>query len=131
MKVEKQLSLFLQNKPGVLAGVCEDLAEARVNVLAISVADHVDHAVVRLVASPARKAIHILGNAGLLVVESDILAIDLRNQPAALAKLSRKLAQARVNIDYAYGSAGGGRRASTLFLHVSDLKKAQAALRGV
>ena len=61
MKVEKQLSLFLENKPGTLAAVCQALADEAVNIYAISVVDAVDHAVVRMVVSDPTKAITLLG----------------------------------------------------------------------
>lgn len=129
MKQQKQLSLFLENKPGVLAGLCQDLAARGVNVLAITVADHIDHAVVRMVVDQPRKALHLLGEAGLLVIESEVISVNLPDRPGALGTVARKLAKARVNIDYAYGSAGSAKGRATVFLHVSDPKKACAALR--
>jgi hypothetical protein len=119
MKTERQLSIFLENKPGVLAEMCRDLAAHRINLRALTVADHVDHAVVRLVVDKPTKAIHVLEERGALVVVSEVMAVSVADKPGALASLARKLARQQVNIDYLYGSSthGGGR--VTLYLRVS------------
>lgn len=124
--VEKQLSIFLENKPGVMAQVCATLAKENVDLRAISVSDTVDHSVVRLIVSEPRKAIHVLGDRGLLVVETDVLSIKLANQPGAWAQVARKLGRAQVNIEYAYGSGNGDE--VVIFLRVSDLRKALKVL---
>ena len=64
MKVVKQLALFVENKPGTLASVCQALAKKRINILAISISDAVDHAVVRMVVDNATKALHLVGEHG-------------------------------------------------------------------
>lgn len=128
MRVETQLSAFLENKAGVLARVASDLARHRISIRALTVANLSDHAVVRLVVSDARKALHMLGERGVLVVTSQVLAIDLPNQAGALAAIARQLGRAGVNIDYAYGSCPPGATSGPLYVHVSDLKKARALL---
>jgi hypothetical protein len=124
--VEKQLSVFLENKPGVLAEVCRTLAEHGVNIRGMSISDTVDHAVVRLIVNDPQKAIHILGEHGALVVETDVLAVKLQDKPGELAELARKFAQAEVNIEYAYGSSDDTQ--ATVFFRVSDTAKATAVL---
>jgi hypothetical protein len=126
MKTAEQLSLFLENKPGVLSEVCADLAAHKINIRAVTVADHVDHAVIRMVVDKPARAIHVLGERGALVIVSPVLEVSLRDRPGALGTLARRLARKRVNIDYLYGSAVGGRGRATLFLRVSDLRKARA-----
>jgi hypothetical protein len=127
MPVLKQLSIFLENKPGVLGTFCEELAENSINILGLSVSDTVDHAVVRMLCDNPAKACTILGDAGMLVVETDVLVVDLPDKPGILADLAKKLAAAKVNIEYAYGTteATGGK----LVLRVSDTKKALKALK--
>jgi hypothetical protein len=129
MRVETQLSAFIENRAGVLAALAEDLARHGVSIRALMIANLVDHAVLRLVVSDARKAVHLLEGRGVLVATSDVLAIDIPDQTGALAALAKKLGRAGVNIEYAYGSGPGenGGRAM-VYLHVSDLKKARAAL---
>ena len=125
--ITQQLSIFLKNEPGVLADVCEALAAGNVNIQAMSVSDTVDHAVVRLVVDQPQKAIHLLGDRGLLVVEAEVLALELSNTPGTLAHTARKLAQAGVNIEYAYGSGDGDK--CILIFRVSDTHRAEQAIR--
>ncbi len=128
MRVETQLSAFLENRAGVLAALAADLARHGISIRAITVANLVDHSVVRLVVSEPQKALHLLGERGVLVVESSVLALDIPDEAGALAGIARRLGRAGVNIEYAYGSSpvGGGR--GVVYVCVSDLRKARAAL---
>ena len=130
MKVVKQLSLFVENKPGTLAAICQALADQKINIFAISVSDAVDHAVVRLVVSDAQKALHLLGERGVLVVERDVLLIQSRNRPGQLATIAQKLADHKVNIDYAYAASLPDAPRGAIVLRVDHLKRAQRVLRG-
>jgi hypothetical protein len=129
MRVETQLSVFLENRAGVLATVASDLAQHGIGIRALTIATLADHAVVRLVVSDPRKALHLFGDRGVLAVASQILAVELDDATGTLGAMARRLARAGVNIEYAYGSspAGGGR--PTVYLHPSDFKKARKAMR--
>lgn len=124
--IERQLSVFLENRPGVLAEVCKALVEKNVNIIGFSVSDTVDYAVVRLVVDDATTAMHVLGEGGALVVETDVLALKMENSPGALQKVAERLAHAQVNIEYAYGSGDGDE--GLVFIRVSDAAKAEASL---
>ena len=128
MRVETQLSAFLENKAGTLAALAADLGRHAVNIRALTIANLTDHAVVRFVVSDPQKALHLLGERGVLVVASDVLAVDMPDRPGALAIATRQLARAGVNINYAYGSVPAVQGEAVVYLHVSDLKKARAAL---
>jgi hypothetical protein len=123
--VERQLSVFLENKPGVLAELCRTLAAAGIAIRGLSASDTVDHAVVRMVVDDPVAAAHLLGERGTLVIETPILSLTVP-QPDGLARVADELSRASVNIEYAYGNTSG-----ILFLRVSDLEKAQAALRAL
>ena len=127
MKVVKQLSIFLENKPGVLARLCGELAEQGINLQGISISDTVDHAVIRMLPSDPDKALAMLEDAGQLVVETDVLVLPLADHPGELARLATKQAKAKVNIEYAYGTVEGG--SASLVLRVSDIKKAVKTLK--
>ena len=129
MKVEKQLSLFLENKPGTLAAVCQALAKAAINIFAISVLDAVDHAVVRMVVSDEHKAIHLLGEHGVLVIERDVLLLEGRSRPGELAAIAKTLANHKVNIEYAYSATLPGESRGAMVLRVDNLAKAKRCLR--
>ena len=129
MKVEKQLSLFLENKPGTLAAVCQALADEAVNIHAISVVDAVDHAVVRMVVSDPTKAIHLLGEHGVLVIERDVLMVEGRSRPGELAQIAKTLAKHKVNIEYAYSATLPEATRGAMILRVDNLAKARRILR--
>jgi hypothetical protein len=128
MRVETQLSAVLENRAGVLAELADDLARHGIGIRALTIANLVDHSVVRLVVSEPQKALHLLGERGVLVVNSPVLALDIPDEAGALAGVAKRLGRAGVNIEYAYGSSpvGGGR--AVVYVRVSDLKKARAAL---
>jgi hypothetical protein len=88
--------VFLANKPGMLADVCDELAKAKINIFALTISDTADHSVVRMVVSDHEKALQIFEERGVLTVESKVLMIENQNRPGALAKISKKLAKGGV-----------------------------------
>jgi len=129
MEVVPQLSAFLENRAGVLAALTADLARHGIGIRALTMANLVDHAVVRLVVTDTRRALHLLGERGVLAVTSDLIAVPVADETGAIADLARRLGRAGVNIEYAYSGPGpdGG---AVVYLHVRDVRKARAALRG-
>jgi len=128
MQITKQLALFLENRPGTLARVCDALARAKISIYAVSMSDTVDHSVVRMVVSDYVKALHMFEERGTLVVEDDVLMMESENKPGALGKLAHKLAAAKVNIEYLYSATLPDAAKGLLILRVSDPKKALKAL---
>ncbi len=126
METAKQLSVFLKNEPGVLAEVCSALVGKAVNLLGLSVSDTVDHAVVRMIISDPEGARDVFEERGTLVMETEVLAIEMPHKPGALAETSRKLGEAGVNIEYAYGSAYGEK--ARLYVRVNSISRAREAL---
>lgn len=124
MDIVKQLALFLSNKPGTLAEVCEEMAKAEINIHALTISDTVDHSVVRMVVSDTNRALMLLGHHGVLVVENEVLMIENSNKPGALADIARRLSKAKINIEYAYLATSPGSRKGLLILRPSNAKKA-------
>lgn len=128
MQLTTQLALFLDNKPGTLARVCEALSKAKINIYAIATSDTVDHSVVRMVVSNPRDALLLFEEHGTLVVESEVLLIEGDNRPGALARICNRLGDAGVNIEYCYCATPPSARKGLLILRVSNTKKAMKAL---
>ena len=128
MEIAKQLSVFLANKPGTLARVCTELARAEINIFALTITDTADHSVVRMVLSDTPKALQIFEERGVLAVQSKVLMIENDNRPGALAKISKRLAKAKINIEYAYLASMPNARKGLLILRVNDPKKALRVL---
>src|ERR1041385_7038243 len=106
LEAANQLAIFLENKPGALGRVCEALAQAGINISALTVSDTVDHSVVRMVVSDPTKALMLLGERGVLALENEVLVMETANEPGVLAKIADRLAGAEVNIEYAYMATG-------------------------
>jgi hypothetical protein len=128
MQITKQLAIFLDNRPGTFARVADALAQAKINIYAISTSDTVDHSVVRLVVDDSRRALRLFEEHGALVVEDDVLMIEGDNKPGSLAKLAHKLADAKINIEYAYCATPPAAKKGLLILRISDAKKALKVL---
>ena len=124
-----QLAVFLSNRPGALARVCDALAKADINIHALATSDTVDHSVVRMVVSDPTKALMLLGEAGVLALENDVLMIESGNEPGTLAKITGRLAKADVNIEYAYMAASPKSDKAMMILRFSDVEKARRALQ--
>jgi hypothetical protein len=129
MEIAKQLSVFLANKPGTLADVCDELAKAKINIFALTISDTADHSVVRMVVSDHERALQIFEERGVLAVESKVLMIENDNKPGSLARLSKVLAKAKINIEYAYLATSPGAKKGLLILRVDDTKRALKAVQ--
>ena len=123
-----QLAVFLSNRPGALARVCDGLAKEGINIHALATSDTVDHSVIRMVVSDPTKALMLLGEAGVLALENDVLMVETGNQPGTLARITEQLAKHEVNIEYAYMAATPNSDKTCMVLRASDVGKAQRAL---
>ena len=129
MESATQLAVFLANRPGALARVCAALAQAGINIHALATSDTIDHSVVRMVVSDPTKALMLLGETGTL--ESEVLMIEGANEPGMLAKIAERLANADINIEYAYLAASPKAERRLAILRTSDVDKARDALKNL
>ena len=128
MHITTQLALFLDNRPGTLARVCEALSRAKINIYAITTSDTVDHSVIRMILSNPRQAMLLFEEHGTLVVESEVLLIEGDNKPGSLARIPQKLADAKINIEYCYCATSPDARKGLLVVRTSNAKKALKVL---
>ena len=126
-----QLAVFLANRPGALARVCEALGNAGVNIHALATSDTVDHTVVRMVVSDPTRALMLLGEAGVLALETEVITIETASQPGVLGKIAERLAEAEVNIEYVYLAGSLGAEKGLIILRPSDVEKAQRVLENL
>lgn len=124
INIARQLAVFLDNRPGTLARLCDALSEAKINIWAISTSDTVDHIVVRMVTSDPDKALGVLEERGTLVTTTEVLMLDGNNKTGSLAAIAHALANAGVNIEYIYSATSPNAQKGLLILRVSDPKKA-------
>ena len=128
MEIATQLALFLENQPGTLAAVCDELAAAQINILALTISDTVDHSVVRMIVSDTDRALAIFEEHNTLAVENEVLLMDIDNKPGSLSRIAHKLAEMDVNIEYAYLATGQKSEQGLMVLRVSDAEKALSLL---
>ena len=123
----KQFTVCVPNKPGTGAKLLSRLG--KINLIAVSVVDSIDCSTIRLVPGSAAKMAQILSKARICSTTQPVLVVDLPNLPGALLKICRKLARARVNIEYFYGSAGSKAADAPVVFRVGSLAKAIKALK--
>ncbi|HOW72958.1 MAG TPA: ACT domain-containing protein [Phycisphaerae bacterium] len=129
MELTSQFSVFLVNKPGVLAQVTRQIAMARINVLAMTLADSSEHGVLRLVVDAPGRLREALARLNLPTTETEVLVVALANRSGALADLCQKLADAHINISYAYCTTGAQGGKTNGVFKVADNKKAMKVLQ--
>ena len=129
MHIAKQFSIFMVNKPGVLAKVLGEFAEAKINITAMTMMDSVEHGVMRVVFAAPEKAKGILKNLNMPYNEADVLCVTLANQSGALATVAEKLSKNHINISYAYCTAGAKGGRTTGILKVANVQKAMKVLQ--
>lgn len=129
MYVAKQFSIFMVNKPGILAQVLGEFAKAKMNIIAMTMVDADEHGVMRVVFGSQEKARDVVTHLSLPFNETDVLCVNLANRVGAFAEVAVKLAKNHINISYAYCTAGakGGRTIGVL--KVADVKKAMHVLK--
>jgi len=124
MHVETQFSVFMVNKPGILAQVAKSIARAKVNIQAMTLVDSSEHGVLRFICDDAAKVRDVLRKKHDYWTETEVLVLHLQNQPGILAAVAEELAEAHINISYAYTSGGAPGGRTTCVFKVADLKKA-------
>ena len=124
-----QYSVFLENKVGALADLCNLIADRSINLPAVCAIDTVEEAVLRVVAEDDTAALAVLKEAGLRVVETQILLIELENAPGATGRVAAALARSGVNIDYIYAAAHESGAKAHLVLRTHQNDEAEKTLR--
>lgn len=98
----KQLSLFLENKPGALDAPCQCLAEAGISISTLTLADTKYFGVLRLLIRDWEKAKTVLEQKGFAVKVVDVVAIEIADSPGSLAAVLAKFAKNAINVEYLY-----------------------------
>ena len=103
----KQISVFFENKPGRLAEVTKILADAAINLRAMSIADTADFGILRIIVNDTEKAASVLNGAGFTTRITNVAAVEIDDTPGSLAKVMDIFKVANVNIEYLYASLEG------------------------
>lgn len=125
----KQISIFLENKPGELSRICKTLAEADINIATLSLADTADFGIVRMIVDDHVRGCEILRGAGFAVRETDVVMVTVPDCPGGMAALTEKLDRAGADIEYSYAYALGQGEKAILVFRFKDNEKALAAIK--
>ncbi|HTS17606.1 MAG TPA: ACT domain-containing protein [Verrucomicrobiae bacterium] len=128
MKIH-QLSVFLENKPGQLRAACAEAARAGINIVTLSLADTEQFGILRLIIQDWQKAKKVFEKAGFVVKDTEVLAIEVADEPGGLLRILEIVDRAKLNIEYMYAftERRGGKAA--LVFRFEDPDKAQLVLR--
>jgi hypothetical protein len=124
----KQISIFLENKPGRVANVLLALSREKVNLTAMTIMDSHEHSVLRFVADDLDRARQVLKASSTPFSETEVMLVELRNQPGELAHVCELLGADHIHIDYAYCSSGGRNGKTVAIFKVANPAKASRVL---
>ncbi|MCG8620078.1 MAG: amino acid-binding protein [Desulfobacterales bacterium] len=124
----EQISIFIENKEGRLAEVTAILRDAQVNIRALSLADTTDFGVLRLIVNDNDKATAALKKEGFTVGKTQVLAVEVTDEPGGLNKVLDPLCEQDVNVEYMYAFANPQCKNAIMIFRFDDIDKAKEIL---
>ena len=124
----KQISIFMENTTGRLADVTALLAKAGINLRAISIADTTDFGILRMVADQPDAAVKLLKDAGFTARETDVIGVEVPDQPGELARIMSLFRDEGVGIEYLYASLEHKADKAVIVIKVDDIQASLAML---
>jgi hypothetical protein len=123
-----QISVFVENGPGKLVGVTRVLGEANVDIRAMSIADTADFGILRMIVSDPVRAIEALKFAGCVVSVTQVLAVEIKDQPGSLSEVLAVLETSGISVEYLYAFITRKSDDAYVIFRVEDVDKANEAL---
>jgi hypothetical protein len=124
----RQISVFLENKPGRLAAVTGILKEKNIDISAISIADTTQFGILRMIVNRPEEAVAAIKEAGFPVSTTEVLAVEVADRPGGLNRALQVLQQAGVSIEYLYSFIKRSEDRALILFRVEDPDKAVKAL---
>lgn len=128
MAILKQITVFLENVPGRLATLCNTLEERGVNLQAMTTSEASEYGVVRMIVDDVDAATDALRQVDLPFSTVDVLGVEVSDEPGALGKVALRLAEAGLNVDYAYVTVASQSGKALCVFKVADPHKAETLL---
>jgi len=123
-----QISVFLDNRSGVLAELTEYLGANGINIRALSVAESRDFGVIRMIVADPDQVMELLGRKGYNTQKVDVIAVHVNDEPGGLGKALRALADQNLNVDYIYTFLDKMGDKAIIIMRVDNLDFATAIL---
>jgi hypothetical protein len=118
-----QISVFLENNAGRLGDVTRVLAQAGINIRAISIADTADFGILRLIVDKSEEAARALSGAGFTTRETKVIAVEVKDTPGSLAGVMELFKKSNINIEYLYASLEGQSGKAVVIFKLEDTEK--------
>ena len=128
MMTIRQLSVFIENKPGRLCAATDILAKEGINLSALTLADTAEFGILRLIVDQPDRAREVLMNAGIVVRISEVLAIAMDDAPGGAVGILHHLSEAGLNIEYMYACVGRQSGKAIMVLRTDDIDLAEDIL---
>ena len=128
MKVQ-QISIFIENKSGRLAEVTRLLGERQVSIRALSLADTSDFGILRLLVDQADTAFTVLKEGGFTVSKTQVVAVEVPDQPGGLSRILQILDEAKINVEYMYAFAERHADNAIIIFRFDDIDNAISTLQ--
>ena len=125
----KQISVFLENTTGRLGDVTGTLAKAEINIRAISIADTAEFGILRLIVDDYERAIKALNAKGFTTRVSDVVAVEIEDNPGSLAKVMQLFQNLKINIEYLYASLEGKTGKAVVVFKLEDHTKGMQIIK--
>lgn len=126
----KQISVFLENKPGKLDAMTKVLADAGITLRALSLAETKDFGIVRMIVDDVYETVTVLKENDYISSMTPVVAVQIPDVVGGLHKVLSALTEKKVNVEYMYSTlAGKGSGEAYMILRVEDTKKAEDSLR--
>ena len=129
MKVE-QISIFIENKSGRLAEITRVLGNNGVNILALSLADTSDFGILRLLVDNTDVALSTLKEGGFTVNKTDVVAVEVPDQPGGLSVILQILDNAQINVEYMYAFVERNAGNAVIIFRFDEIDSAIDTLKG-
>ena len=125
----KQLSVFVENRPGRLSAVTETLAEAGINIRAVSIADTKDFGIMRIIVNDTDKAVAALKENNFIASAANVLAVIADDKPGSMANIMKVLYNENISVEYMYAAFINAQKGmACLILRVDNNEAAETAL---
>ncbi len=124
----KQLSVFLENRPGHLSRVCETLAKAGINIVTMTLADTREFGILRLIIREWQRAKEELEGAGFAVNTTDVMTIEVDDEPGGLEKILKIAESGGLSVEYMYAFACKPKKNALIVIRFDDPDRACTVL---
>lgn len=124
----KQISVFVENGVGGISEITKILSDNNINIRSAYVADTAEFGILRLIVTDTKKAEKVLGESGIAVKETDVIAVEMSDTPGGLGAILDVLSDNGVNIEYLYAFVGKGESGALMVFKADDAQKAETVL---